>query len=57
MLDKWFPPKLLDVGNLVAVLEEDHAGARAAQGPRGFQGSWLKDTVEGPQFEETKTQI
>ena len=24
---------------------------------RGFQGYWLKDTVKGPQFEETKTQL
>ena len=31
-------------------------GARAVA-PRGFQGYWLKDTVKGPQFEESKTQI
>ena len=24
---------------------------------RGFQGYWLKDTVKGPHFEETNTQI
>ena len=30
---------------------------RAVRRGREFQGYWLKDTLKGPQFEETKTQI
>ena len=31
--------------------------AEALDAPRGFQGCCCKDTVKGPEFEETKTTI
>ena len=34
-----------------------HGSARACARPRGFQGYCLNDTVKGPRFEETSTQV